>query len=296
MSKNHKIEMRTLIRETRKNHHVSLSHAINSSKSSLSRYETGKSELAVDVLQDVFERVGLSFFDLHVQTDDLSPLWQRTCDELRVCIGRNDGQGAQKVLAQYERANAALPSPFNAIYLILFKCMVALCQLTTPPTNLLSQQEQNTIIQFFKETQSWQMLEFTLFQYTQWFLQPQDAKNIFMEMCASINNNRLKDPTFLYRLAFFDATLTYTQACLLDHRNADFALRRLQQTRLLFHTNTERQIKLQLIELVLDTRIGIQSASAELTNVLNIIRKLGMNHQYARLHWWATTALEGDAI
>jgi transcriptional regulator with XRE-family HTH domain len=294
MADNHKIEMRTLIREARKNHHVSLAHAINSSKSSLSRYETGKSELAVDVLQDVFERVGLSFFDLHVQTDDLSPIWQRTCDQLRVCIGRNDYHAAQKVCAQYESVSVKQPSPLHAIYMILFKCMAALCQLTQPSSLLLSNHEQHVIMRFFQDTQSWQMLEFTLFQYTQWFLQPDDANQIFMGMCANINNKRLKDPTFLYRLAFFDAAIAYTQSCLLQHHNADFALRRLQQTRLLFHTNTERQVKLQIIELVTNQLIGIPSRADELTNVLNMIHELGMTHQYARLHWWAEIALKGD--
>jgi flagellin-specific chaperone FliS len=288
-----KIEMRTLIHNARKSHHISLEYAFSGSKSSLSRFETGKSELAVDVLQDVFERVGLSFFDLHVQTNDLTPLWQRTCDALRICIGFNDSQRANDLIKVYQQKNQSVPSPLNHVYMLLFRCMAALCELTPPQTNLLSDAEQSVIINFFKETQTWQMLEFTLFQYSQWFLKPVDAKRIFMGMCANINNSRLKDPSYLYRLAFFDAAIAYAQNCLLTKRSPDFTIKRLQETRLLFHTNTERQIQLQLIELVANKQVDRESKIKQLTEILDVIAELGMQHQHDRLHWWATLSLEG---
>jgi hypothetical protein len=294
--KNEIIPIQELIRNTRQAHHIGLNGATYGSKSELSRYETGKSELATDVLQDIFERIGLSFFDIRVQTNDFTPLWQQTVNQLHNCIGRNDSEAAAQVLAEYRQDPAATSSPMAPLYDILFKCML---QQTNPDdliTPELGHDQQEQVLQLLTNGKNWQMFEFTLFQYAQWYLSPARAEHAFGLMLHACPTDRLRDANYLYRLPFADATVAYLQHALISGMDVSVATRRLEKLTLIMHMNVERTARIHLVRQVASRITGTPAVTPSPEKLLNITRDIGLNAQYHRLRSWLDQCVAAQEV
>lgn len=253
-----KLTMAALVRQTRQSHHISLADATGSNRSTLSRFENGRSDISMTMLQDVFERIGLSFFDLHVQTNTLTPLWQQTAEKLYVCIAQADAQSATNVIAEYEANPAAVKSPLHTRYLRLFGSMQQLCHPTAVQPTWSEDAQQALLVQL-GEAKTWHILDFTSCRYNQWFLSSTNAAQAYRIMREATPPDALQDSSYLYRLAFVDTAIACAQHLLLAGSEWAAILDDLHQVALISHMNVERQFMLDLLHA---TAEGVQTGGS----------------------------------
>lgn len=289
MTANRKIPLRALIKNTRLNHHISLADAISSSKSSLSRFESGKTELATDLILETFERVGLSFFDLHVQTNHFTPLWEQTTDSMQLAIASGDASAAKQAIADYATATEDHPSPLDDIYAVLFECMAQLCDFhhVLAVEQQLSNSQQTRILGFLKGKTKWHMLDFMLLQYSQWFMPVATVQSGFNLMAARVTTQELGNPNFLYRLAFFDTAVAIAQHLQMAGMDVTNQIQTMTETALQIHMSPQRALLMRLI-------IAQNSASPATDITANImrLREIGLSLMADRLQLWSTISCQ----
>lgn len=291
MTADNKISLRALIKNTRMNHNISLADAISSSKSSLSRFENGKTELAVDLMLDTFDRVGLSFFDLHVQTNHFTPFWEQTADQLQLAIVAGDEARANRAIAAYAAATATQPSPLDEIYMILFHSMQQLCDFphVLKSDCKLTTEDQHRVLDFLAGKTVWHMLDFMLLQYSQWFMTIEAAQTGFDLMAALVTDKELGNPNFLYRLAFFDAAVTIAQHLQMFGKDVTAPVRALTSTALQIHMSPQRALLMHLI-----IAQNQPKPTPEIATNISSLRTIGLAVLADRLQLWHTTSCDAQ--